>query len=664
MQFKINIKLALVIWLFLTIFKTYSQTINSHGVAGYINMPSALMLEEGSMNFHLSRNIPDRKILVTGSPFNWLDATIFYVDITEKEYGPGSSTQSYKDKGFNFKVKVLDANNWPMVAIGMNDFAGTGVYNSEYIVATDLYGRFEYSLGLGWGRYNSGLRFKNPFIYFHKQFEERSQGYEGKGGSLDYGDYFSGKKASLFAGASYAFSKDLKFLIEYDTTIIEQVDPTSAMVQRGYRKPYTNFNFGAELKYKTARVKASFNRGNTFLVDVSYKTNFLDFNQPKAIGRPAQTYADLQKIFELNSIGLKSIKSNSDSIEIKVRQNSYTNQSDVNRIVFDTSREIAKDKSRIYISQEAHNMEILKVFYPTNKNININKESYEAFEASKNNYIVKENYPIIRNKISPKVRTMIGAREGFLFSGLLLEDDLEIILKENIYLISNFKSSVIDDFDGLYVPPVDVYPNQVRSDIKEYLRNFDEFFIGRMELNYFKSLNRKHFFRVSAGLLEEMFAGIGVDYSYYPEGSLGSVGFELYSIKKRDYKMEFGLLDYSNNLARVHAQYTEPRSKINLKISYGEYLAGDVGATFEFARRFRNGVKFSAFFSRTNVPIELYGEGSYDKGIKFTIPLRGIFNSDRSLTSFEWHPLTKDPAALLNKSVNLLDEITRFRFYF
>ena len=127
---------------------------------------------------------------------------------------------------------------------------------------------------------------------------------------------------------------------------------------------------------------------------------------------------------------------------------------------------------------------------------------------------------------------MIAAREGFLFTGLLLRMIYKLFLMKTLYLTSNFKSSLIDDFDGLYLEPIDVYPNQVRSDIKKYLNNFDSFFIGRLELNYYKSYERKHFIRFSAGYFEEMYGGVGLDYLFYPQDSLYSFGLELYRVRK------------------------------------------------------------------------------------------------------------------------------------
>ena len=104
----------------------------------------------------------------------------------------------------------------------------------------------------------------------------------------------------------------------------------------------------------------------------------------------------------------------------------------------------------------------------------------------------------------------------------------------------------------------------------------------------------------------------------------------------------------------------EPSTKIIFKLSAGEYLAGDVGYTFEANRRFDNGVEFSAFYSKTDVSAELFGEGSFDKGVKLKIPFN-LFSSSKNLGYYVWRPLTKDPAAMLVRSNKLEDLIERYR---
>ena len=92
-----------------------------------------------------------------------------------------------------------------------------------------------------------------------------------------------------------------------------------------------------------------------------------------------------------------------------------------------------------------------------------------------------------------------------------------------------------------------------------------------------------------------------------------------------------------------------------MKISAGEYLAGDVGSTIEFSRTYSSGVKFGVFATFTDVTTEEFGEGSFDKGIFFNIPIYG------NLINYTWRPLTKDPGAKLTRHHNLHDLLVRFR---
>jgi hypothetical protein len=90
-------------------------------------------------------------------------------------------------------------------------------------------------------------------------------------------------------------------------------------------------------------------------------------------------------------------------------------------------------------------------------------------------------------------------------------------------------------------------------------------------------------------------------------------------------------------------------------MSFGEYLAGDVGTTIELSRTFKNGAKFGVFATFTDVSSKEFGEGSFDKGIFFNIPVITNF------ASYTWRPLTKDPGAKLTRKHNLHDLLVRFR---
>ena len=64
----------------------------------------------------------------------------------------------------------------------MRDFAGTGLYSSEYIVEVTVLTKTDFSFGLGWGLLNgSDLNFTNPLGYINDQFYTRPGSTTGEG---------------------------------------------------------------------------------------------------------------------------------------------------------------------------------------------------------------------------------------------------------------------------------------------------------------------------------------------------------------------------------------------------------------------------------------------------------------------------------------------------
>ena len=155
-----------------------------------------------------------------------------------------------------------------------------------------------------------------------------------------------------------------------------------------------------------------------------------------------------------------------------------------------------------------------------------------------------------------------------------------------------------------------------------------------------------------------MFNGIGFEYLYFKQNTNYAIGIEVFDVIKRDYKMRLGTLDYKNITGSLNFYYRNYRTiPFDAKISYGEYLAGDEGVTIEFSRSFLNGAKFGVFASFTDVSSAQFGEGSFDKGVFFNIPVFGNF------INYSWRPLTKDPGARLIRKHTLHDLLIKFRPY-
>ena len=50
---------------------------NNHGVVGLINAPTARFFDEGAHGLTLYDGTPDQKMVLTASPFDWLEASVF-----------------------------------------------------------------------------------------------------------------------------------------------------------------------------------------------------------------------------------------------------------------------------------------------------------------------------------------------------------------------------------------------------------------------------------------------------------------------------------------------------------------------------------------------------------------------------------------------------------
>tara|TARA_Y100000768_G_scaffold388983_1_gene389678 strand:+ start:7196 stop:9151 length:1956 start_codon:yes stop_codon:yes gene_type:complete len=622
------------------------NTFNNHGVIGLINMPTARLYNESSYGFTLYDGEPDQKITMTSNPFNWLEASFFYTNIKDKpyctvDYDPVCD-QDYKDKGFNFKIRLKEEGIWPAIAVGINDIAGTGLYSSEYIVASYGVNKTDFHFGLGWGQLNGSKKnFKNPLGKIDDSFYERPQNFADKGGQFQPSRYFSGETASPFLGITHAFNEKYLFKIEYDTTL------TPGEV--GYETAKQDFSIGLDLNLtKNFTIGISAERGNTTSIRFSYKNDpktakpRYKYIKPKHKETDSKYKKFIRNLNE-NGIGVNKIFEGSQQIGVQMTQFTHPNMDIVDEIITRASNDAG------LIKPVKRDLRIADLEVVTEYDEEFTDNAILVYERNKG----KKFHSDTKLTIKP----YIAAREGFLKGAILIENNSEAIILDNLFFTTNLKYSIVDNFDDLTVPPENTYPAQVRSDVKDYLRNYqDGVFIGRAQFDYHISPKKNHFLMASAGILEEMFMGAGFEYLFFNPQTNYAAGFEIFSVKKRDYEMRFGTLDYENTVGSINFYYRNYNTiPFDAKISYGEYLAGDVGTTIELSRRFDNGVMFGVFASNTNVSVEQFGEGSFDKGIFFDIPIFG------NLVGYSWRPLTKDPGQKLARKHTLYDLLVKFK---
>lgn len=266
------------------------------------------------------------------------------------------------------------------------------------------------------------------------------------------------------------------------------------------------------------------------------------------------------------------------------------------------------------------------------------------------------SYPAFDWSIAPRTRQQIGGPDAFLIYQLYMRAQASFRPTPNTEIDGYAGLNITNNYDDLTLESDSRLP-RVRSDIKDYLKE-GETWIGRLQGAYYTSLGPGLYATAYAGLLEEMFGGVGGEVLYKEIGSPWAYGIDVNWVKQRDYDGMFSFRDYSTVTGHVGLYYELPFWDLNGSIRAGRYLAKDWGATFELSREFDSGIRAGVFATLTDVSAAEFGEGSFDKGFFLSIPL-DIYATRPTRTRFglTYRPVTRDGGAQLNRSSALIGRV-------
>ena len=266
------------------------------------------------------------------------------------------------------------------------------------------------------------------------------------------------------------------------------------------------------------------------------------------------------------------------------------------------------------------------------------------------------NYPLITNSVLPDIRTHVGSPEKFLFSGLGVKVVSEIQINRNVTINSSINRSLMDNFDEKVSTPNSNLPF-VRTQIVNYLQaSSEDFYISNLDIERIWSPYNNIWAKLNLGYLEMMYGGIVGEVVYKPFKYNMVIGAEYNSVKKRAFDQKFSFKDYKVTTSHLNIAYYESKTNILAKWSYGKYLAGDKGYTLDLSRRMPSGWSAGFFFTKTNVSAQDFGEGSFDKGFYFTIPM-SIFRKgySKDTPGLKLRTMTRDGGQKLDLRNRLSD---------
>ncbi len=191
-------------------------TSSLYGGVGLLDMRNARFMPDGYLDLNVVVKYPDNRFALTFQATPWLEATFRYA--VNYALAPAGQRALY-DRSFDTKIRLLQEDEYiPQVAVGLQDFIGTGVYSAEYLVASKRFGPVDVTMGMGWGRLASRGTISNPLCSLATVFCTRPNTGVTTGGAPLFSNFFRGPDAGLFGGFEYNTPiPNLTFKIEYSS---------------------------------------------------------------------------------------------------------------------------------------------------------------------------------------------------------------------------------------------------------------------------------------------------------------------------------------------------------------------------------------------------------------------------------------------------------------
>ena len=118
-------------------------------------------------------------------------------------------------------------------------------------------------------------------------------------------------------------------------------------------------------------------------------------------------------------------------------------------------------------------------------------------------------------------------------------------------------------------------------------------------LNKYDNPAERVYTRLSAGLYEDMFRGVGGQVLYLPKDSRWAADLAVDALQQRGFDGVLSTRDYKTVTALASLHYRLPHD-MTVTARAGRFLAKDDGVRLEFKRRFQSGIEVGAWYTHTN----------------------------------------------------------------
>ena len=680
------------------------RVMNSYGLPGGVEMPTAEALPDGTLG-----------ATVTKSDYAQRNNIVFQAMprvTTVLRYAKVEGITDHNDLGhiwdrsldLRFQAVTEDPEGWrPAVAIGLQDFLGTGVYSGEYIVATKtLTPRLRASLGVGWGTLAG---------------DPRTLDINDKGGKPRFEDWFRGS-AKPFASVAWQATDRLTLVAEYSNDVYRAVHRNGNKtheIQQGDDEP-GNLNFGAYYNFGRGYQVGLYSiGGETIGAQFSFALNPREAPFPSGLekapapvrprpapaadpagwaghwaadptAQPAIQTALADALAKEGQL-LESMALSANRAEVRIRNTRYVQQAEaIGRTARLMTRALPPSVETLVITSMANGMPA--------SSVTLRRSDVERLENTEAGRIAavsvlsdapatvpglvqtEDIYPRWRWRVGPYFQLgLFDPREPLGYdAGLEARGRYEVM--PGLVLSGKIRQRAFGNIDqrgpgipgqrGEHYTPDEYEADpsleevngipRVRSDSRMYLGTNSPR-IDHLTLAWYAHPTENIYTRVTAGLLERAYGGVSAEALWKPANSPLGVGIEVNRVKKRDFDGLLTFRDYETTTGHVSLYYEVAQGYL-AQLDVGRYLAGDKGATLTVTREFANGWRLGAFATKTDMSAEEFGEGSFDKGITLSIPVSWALGTPtRERSGSTIRSLSRDGGARVDVQDRLYDTI-------
>lgn len=623
------------------------------GGTGLMEIPNARILEDGEIRVGITQALPYRWFTADMGILPGLEFGARLTQITNIE---SPHYFGNLDRAFDLKYQILpESKKWPAIAIGVNDFHGTQLFPSEYLIMSRQLYPLDFTIGIGSKRLKGDLEI--PWLE-------------------DYG---------LFGGVEWVVHERVKFLAEYNPVDYQNDKPSARGVPEGAALP-VNIGLRATLA-RGIHLGLSYQRGNALGLQLQLQSILGERILPQNPDPPYQIDIDrrpfqdrdqqamLETIHEaIRDSGFSKVSVYTDGKDLFAEfenQRYLSNQKAAGRVLrillyhspTDT-RELSviikkRDMPVIQVSVKSEYLEkfLLKkipedIFYQKMLKVRLAGKKNEGDKP----YLVSNPDPIKRFSfdIEPDLATYLFDLSNYLQIRAGVRASVDMQLWSGGYVTARSVLPLYSNVEGTASPA----PEPVRSDVDDYIGT--NFLFDRIIADHTLRFNQRLFGRVSLGYFEKMYAGVGAECLYLIGDGRFALGIDGDYVIKREPETIFELLDFQRHTLFLTGYYSYTPLDITVETKYGRFLAGDIGWKFDVSRRYSTGAMIGLFYTVTNTDVVKgsFNKGYHHKGVYVEIPARMFMKRDSvELYEHSISPWTRDVGATVNDGVKLFDHV-------